>query len=479
MDNDTGHYMRRQPRWSLAGIVPVVFGMLWLLGGWDEGVVAGVLASLPGLILIGAGVSLVLWPGDRHVNYYLALCAAASVVWALLLVWVFDPVFTLLLMIGGLACCLVSGRLALQQAALPSGVPVPRDDLKLVTKVALDEGFLAFFVACSRIPRGSAVSRDLAHLEALETFGAERNWTQEPQRLHRQPPAPEQVTLERVRRGGQRFDWLSFASAYAPPDGLPGARRWLEQSANARMYARVFEHPDAPRPWLLCLHGYRMGTAMADFSLFNIRHLHVDLGFNLLMPILPLHGVRREARLSGGGFMDGALLRMFHAEVQALWDVRRCLAWLRQERGSETIGVLGYSLGGYNAALLAAIEPTLACVIAGIPLTDIPAVLWRNLPAMDRRYMEACGLSRAWVSRVMAPVSPLHWTPRIAPERRFIFAASADQIVPPEQPLALWRHWDEPAMYWYAGSHISVRHEPGAAAFVDEALRATMPSLAR
>src|SRR5699024_4325945 len=174
----------------------------------------------------------------------------------------------------------------------------------------------------------------------------------------------------------------------------------------------------------------------------------------------------------------GSFLRMFHAEVQALWDVRRSLAWLRARRDVRDVGVLGYSLGSYNAALLAAVEPDLACVIAGIPLISIPAVAWRMLPVMHRPYMEACGLNFDLVQSSMRPVSPLHWVPRIDPQRRFVFAASGYQIVPPEQRLALWRHWHEPALYWYPGSHISVRYEKGAAAFVDNALRDTMPLVA-
>ena len=32
---------------------------------------------------------------------------------------------------------------------------------------------------------------------------------------------------------------------------------------------------------------------------------------------------------------------------------------------------------------------------------------------------------------------------------------SGDRIVPPEQPLTLWKHWGEPAIHWYAGGHVT------------------------
>jgi hypothetical protein len=71
----------------------------------------------------------------------------------------------------------------------------------------------------------------------------------------------------------------------------------------------------------------------------------------------------------------------------------------------------------------------------------------------------------------MAPVSPLHLPPAVPHERRYIFAATADRLVDPEQPLRLWEHWGRPAMHWYHGSHLSVRQEAELLPFVEDALR--------
>src|SRR3546814_8174322 len=43
---------------------------------------------------------------------------------------------------------------------------------------------------------------------------------------------------------------------------------------------------------------------------------------------------------------------LVYAESQALWDLRRTLAWLRANESGARVGVYGISLGGYNAALL-------------------------------------------------------------------------------------------------------------------------------
>lgn len=471
MANGQLRHMRQQPRWALTALVPIAVGILWFVYGWDYGLSAGIVASIPGAVMCGAGASQLLWPGARHSNYYLALCSAGSVPLALAMAWILGIDMAVLLMLGGLLCSLVAGYWALSQDAISNDVPAPDIDLSMATKAALDEGFLGFFIACSSVPRGQTVVRDREELERLEALSKSHNWTQDPELLHRAPDAPQQVALERAMQRGHAFDWIAFDSDYTPPEDVPGGARWLEQHANRRMYARVFRHTDGPRPWLMCLHGYRMGTPMADFSLFDIERLHKELGLNVIMPILPLHGIRRHGRLSGSGFLDGRMMQMFHAEVQTLWDIRRCLAWLRAEYDADDVGVLGYSLGGYNAALLAALEADLACVIAGIPLSDIPATLWRNIAIADQRYMQANGLSLDWLDHIMKPISPLHWQARVPHERRYIFAATGDQIVSPDQPEALWRHWEQPTMYWYQGTHMSVRREPSAAAFVDRALR--------
>ena len=58
------------------------------------------------------------------------------------------------------------------------------------------------------------------------------------------------------------------------------------------------------------------------------------------------------------------------------------------------------------------------------------------------------------VRTVSHVVSPLALPPRVPKERRFIYAGIADRIVHPDQPRALWRHWDEPEIPWFSGGHV-------------------------
>jgi hypothetical protein len=135
------------------------------------------------------------------------------------------------------------------------------------------------------------------------------------------------------------------------------------------------------------------------------------------------------------------------------------------------VGVIGLSLGGSVVALVAGLEPALDCVIAGLPIVDFPEVFRRNAPPEVRclpRYEQL--LERAGV--VHQVVSPLRFDPATPTERLFVFAGLSDRLVDPVRHAhALWEHWGQPRVHWYAGSHVGHLVDRGIGRFVDGALR--------
>ena len=74
---------------------------------------------------------------------------------------------------------------------------------------------------------------------------------------------------------------------------------------------------------------------------------------------------------------------------------------------------------------------------------------------------------------LFAPVSPLRLTPKVPVERRFIVAGTLDRFArPTSQAVALWRHWDQPALHWYHGGHVSLFWARGVQSAIDDQLRA-------
>ncbi len=344
-----------------------------------------------------------------------------------------------------------------------------RPSLSLALKVAADESFRTLMVALSYAPSRAELLEITAELDVAERMFGKRGWIEDPLRYHRRPPALRTPKSRRVKFWGSDYSHLRFESGYQPRRGEPGRQRWLSYQANRTAHAWVLRHRGRPRPWLVCVHGFRMGWPTADFTAFRAAWLHGALGLNVAIPVLPLHGDRKVGRRSGDGFFAGQVLDTIHAEAQALWDLRRLLSWIRSV-GGDNIGAYGVSLGGYTTALLAGFDGDLSCAIAGMPPVCFPSMLQRHAPAQLLRGNLEAGLDWERIRRVTRVISPLAIEPIVAPERRYMFAGLADRMVPREHFLELWDHWSRPKMLWFDGSHLSCTWEGAVREFVHRSL---------
>ncbi len=352
-------------------------------------------------------------------------------------------------------------------------LPIPQYTLGLLAKALLDEVF--FVTEVLSIPLVSVSDSARLHAEAtdaLELYTA-RGWLDDPRDYHREPPALVPNGMRRAESRGLSYQHLTFESGYAPHEGEPGRDRWLGYARNRTGHAWVLEHPGPPRPWLVCVHGYRMGFPLADFLMFPAAWLHRVLGLNLVFPVLPLHGPRTEGRRTGDGFLSGDYLDTIHLQAQAIWDIRSLLRWLREDRDATTIGTYGLSLGGVTSALLAAFEPDIQCAIAGIPAVSHTGIARWNVPPFVLQLSEYIGLAWERLERLVRVVSPLAFPPLVPRERRFLYAGTADRLVPLEGVRDLWLHWERPRLDWYEGSHVSSGWEVKVRTLLAEALQET------
>lgn len=449
-------------------LVPTATGLLWLLAATELGPLGFLVSLAPGALLLATGLSTLLYAGDLRSPHFMALGAALGSGAALLLApW--------LGLASGAALCglsalsfLCAGKVAMRLEEPTPGVPPPTGSWRLAGEVAFDEVVLASMAL--RTPRASEAlhRRVLDEIADARALYAERGWRDDPRAFHRRPTPPVAVEMPRATVGTLSYEHLQFDSEYEPWPEEPGRARWLARAENRRTHVWILRH-GAPRPWLVCLHGYEMGLPRMEFEAFRARRLHDVLGLNVAFPTLPLHGHRRTGRRSGAGYLGPDVLDSVHAEAQAMWDVRRLLEWIRA-RTDEPIGVYGLSLGGYNAALLAALEP-LDAVIAGIPAVDFLRLTHRHAAPMETRAAQARGLDPAHVRELLRVVSPLAIEPLVPHGRRAIFAGTADRIVPPDHARDLWAHWDEPRIVWYPGGHVSFRRHAIVERLIDDTLR--------
>lgn len=458
----------REPRLPHENLLAIAAGLAWIASG--EGVWGFWLGSIPGSLMLAGGTASLLLPGDVRMPQLISLGSAGALVVSVPMIFAVGLVHTLGLVALAVASFVACGWAAQRREPPIEGVPEPALDAALAIKVAVDQLALASIIAT----RPGRILRDVPRVarEVLEAHALfERSgWLQTPASYHREPPPLTAPSLRRCNSLGVSFEHLSFASGYEPHPGEPGRERWLSYASNREAHAWVLRHPGPGRPWLICIHGYGMGTPAIDFSAFEARRLQHRLGLNLVFPVLPLHGPRRRSLRSGDGFLDGDVLDMIHASAQAMWDVRRLMSWLRGG-GATQVGVYGLSLGGYSAALLVGLEPGLACTIAGIPATDFSRLITRLAPPSALREVERIGPDWRVVRELLSVASPLHLRPLVARDRLSIFGGTADHVVPADQVRDLWTHWGEPRIAWYPGSHLSFWREPRVRLLIDSALR--------
>lgn len=446
-------------------------GAVWLGRLGAVGLVAGLPLALVGAVFLGAGVVWLLWPGDRRVTEVAALTGLVGAILSLPYAVVVGPGPALGLAVSALAAAWAAGCMALALEPVYAGVPVPRPSFKLAAKVALDDGILGFELANgTRFAIDGDVDRVVEELDQCRELFERQGFLEKPDTYHLAPPELRDPVISTRQVADHTVEVLRFESGYAPREGEPGRERWLGQASCRDAYAYVLRQGGAGRPWLVCTNGYRMGHAAIDVRVFG--RFFTQLGLNVLIPVLPLHGPRKRSRHSGTGFLGLDVIDTLHAEAQAVWDIRRLLGWIRTQE-PRAIGAFGLSLGGYTTSVYAGLVDDLACVIAGIPLVDIPRILERHAVPERLREARQHGYSLVCAREVLSVASPLALMPRVPKAGRMLFGAVADRLVTPDHVLDLWRHWDEPEIVWYQGGHVTYRAERSVYAGIDRTLRAT------
>lgn len=462
------HEMARRPEpWLIA-----LAGVAWFACGAEGGLAGVVVAALPGALLVTAATATLLFPGGRQALRAGATGALVGLVFAVAMLLV-APLAALLLVALSAIAALACGRLVAEDLVLPDDQPVPELDARLAAEIAFDESVLGVLTTMMGPYNAPIQSRVGEELEAILHWLRAGGWMESPADFHETPPTLGPVSVSAARTAGLDYEVMRFDSEFEPRRGAPGRERWLGYEANRSSEVRLLRSAGSD-DWLVCVHGLGMGRSWLDLRAMSAARLRAR-GLNLAFPVLPLHGSRALGLqiASGAGFIVGDVANTLHALTQTAWEIRRLIAWLKQE-GAGRVGLYGLSLGGYTTALMAALEGELDCAIAGVPAAEIGELAeFHSCP----RAMALAGESRITAERIavaLTPVSPLAMLPRVPLERRFIFGALADRFVPPPQVEALWRHWERPPILWYPGGHLGFRFHASVRSFVHRALDATL-----
>ncbi len=266
---------------------------------------------------------------------------------------------------------------------------------------------------------------------------------------YRSRPAPPSA-IERVAT----IERFTYPSRHAIRD-YP----WPETNrAVVRLY-RLRDRPGAPVA-ILC-HGW------AHDALRGVERIFVEPllreGYSVALPSLPLHLERTPAgAFSGEMMVTGDVVLTVQAFRQAVGDLDDLVEALRA-RGHTKVGLVGYSLGGYLAGLLACLRDDLDFVVIGAAGDSVVStILDTGLGANVREDLSRSGMHRRdALARAWGIISPGRLTPRVPRDRILIIAGRHDRIMLESSVRVLWEAWGRPPIRWEEEGHYTLLALPG------------------
>jgi len=216
--------------------------------------------------------------------------------------------------------------------------------------------------------------------------------------------------------------------------------KYLRAHKNRNGHARWYRHTQGPRPTVVILHGYMVGEYAIEERMWPVQKLF-DSGMDVVLSVLPFHGLRRSD--SRGylppAFPSGDPRFTIEGFRQLVFDHRALFDYL-ERTGVPALGVMGVSLGGYGASLLATLDARLKLATLFIPLAAIEdfAHTHGRLIGSDAEQ----NLQREAMGKANWPVSPFSRPPLISGNQVVIIAGEADAITGSTHTARLTKHFN-------------------------------------
>lgn len=269
----------------------------------------------------------------------------------------------------------------------------------------------------------------------------------DPHLLFPEPPA---LANDEIRGAAWERQGKCWRRDFTFPSPLPTLHR-----KNDFVFVRTY----APErqlhlPAVIVLHGL-MSISTVAYRPF-LRAI-AEAGASAYFLELPYHHRRTPAgSFSGDLFYTADFEMTLHAVRQAVADVRRLAHYLR-EAEAPVVGILGFSLGAWLAALAACAEPELDFALLAMPPAALNDIVWESpLGGRIRRQFENAQWRRAVTAKFYRQLDPVTYHPLLPRDRIEIFAAEHDAIIALKNVLALQNAWAIPRLHQYPAGHISI-----------------------
>lgn len=256
------------------------------------------------------------------------------------------------------------------------------------------------------------------------------------------------VASETLFSDGVRRE-IVFPSRYMPQN--PHIReRFLSFPENQTARLIHWAHGDAGRKTVVCLHGYMLGDPAQAENMFKVKTLY-KMGLDVALFITPFHWKRApgDKMLRGMFLQPDDVVMTCECFGQTMHDLAQSLLVLKDMGAGET-GLIGASLGGYNAALFAALSANIAfsaLMVPAVKFTGDFSPGAARLPFhVDKPFLDR--LNRLWTLH-----SPLNFSPKISKNRILVIASRGDKLCPFAHVHALCEQWGWPKHVFMTGGH--------------------------
>jgi pimeloyl-ACP methyl ester carboxylesterase len=201
------------------------------------------------------------------------------------------------------------------------------------------------------------------------------------------------------------------------------------------------------KPMAILVNGFSSGHHLMERVTWPIREFSRQ-GIGVSLFALPFHGPRGHAFPPEWPQQDTAFT--IEGFRQAIWDLQIAIRAMR-EAGASEVGVVGMSLGGYTASLLATVTSDVDFVLSYIPIASVPDVMNDNdlVPGsgdMQRHLYEG-------YREQLVPITPACRMPKVESKRVSIISGEFDRLATVKHGQKLADHFGT-ELVKFPGGHI-------------------------
>ena len=308
------------------------------------------------------------------------------------------------------------------------------------------------FLSIPRITKPFTPTRNISRSEYEKQvdFYFENGYVDNPTRFFTlDDTVPEHRIIEDTPYKDGRYQVLTFKSRHQVKNPMIKAR-YASFEANKTACLVRWIHPEPTGKTLVCLHGYMLGEPTQAHKMFHISRLY-DMGLDIALFITPFHWQRAPENPAQRGIFVQTNDAPMSCEAmgQSMTDLNSCLLIL-DRLGAGEIGLIGASLGGYNASLYSCLSDRHSFAAMMVPAINFskpygPAFA-KHTFTIDPAFMEK-------ITKVWELPSPLNHTPKLSTDRMLFVASRGDRLCPFEYLEQLHKKWHFTRFRYMTGGH--------------------------